>query len=175
MASSSAIPPLLFLSLLPFLPLNAASNVTLGSSLSATSDNNPSWVSPSGDFAFGFRQLNNTDIFLLAIWYAQIPDQTIVWQANTNSPVQAGSNIELTANGLNLTDPNGLTIWSVQPNSTISYGAMLDTGNFILSILSPGQPKTNIPITTIVEQRTLILPYLGFSWFSINPEKSTFC
>ncbi|KAG5539961.1 hypothetical protein RHGRI_020258 [Rhododendron griersonianum] len=168
--ASSEIPPLLLLSLLPFLPLNAASNVTLGSSLSATSDNNPSWVSPSGDFAFGFRQLNNTDIFLLAIWYAQLPDQTIVWHANTTSPVQTGSNIELTANGLNLTDPNGLTIWTAQPaNSTISYGVMLDTGNFILSGTNTAVyvwQSFNYPTDTILP--TQILPLGGMLYSKLS-------
>ncbi|KAF7137216.1 hypothetical protein RHSIM_Rhsim07G0116900 [Rhododendron simsii] len=75
--ASSALSPLILLSLLPFLPLYAASNVTLGSSLSTTSDNPYSWVSPSGDFAFGFRQLNNTDIFLLAIWEYAYPKSSV--------------------------------------------------------------------------------------------------
>ncbi|CAL5429605.1 unnamed protein product [Camellia sinensis] len=123
---------LLLLSLLPFLPIFSASNVTLGSSLSANG-NNSSWISPSVDFAFGFYQLNNTNTFLLAIWYANIPDETIVWHANTTNPVQAGSNVELTASGLTLNDPNGQTIWTSQPNGTVSYGTMLDTGNFVLS------------------------------------------
>ncbi|XP_058222119.1 G-type lectin S-receptor-like serine/threonine-protein kinase LECRK3 [Rhododendron vialii] len=174
MASSSAIPPLLLLSLFPFLPLNAASNVTLGSSLSATSDNNPSWVSPSGDFAFGFRQLNNTDIFLLAIWYAQLPDRTILWQASTTSPVQAGSNIELTASGLSLTDPNGLTIWSVQPNSTVSYGTMLDTGNFILSGTNTdvyAWQSFDYPTDTILP--TQILPLGGMLYSKLSATNYT--
>ncbi|KAI8546670.1 hypothetical protein RHMOL_Rhmol07G0137500 [Rhododendron molle] len=169
--ASSAISPLLLLSLLPFLPLYAASNVTLGSSLSATIDNNPSaWISPSGDFAFGFRQLNNTDIFLLAIWYAQLPDQTIVWHANTTSPVQTGSNIELTTNGLKLTDPNGLTIWTAQSaNSTISYGAMLDTGDFILSGTNTAVyvwQSFNYPTDTILPTQILPLGDMLYSKLS---------
>ncbi|KAF7137884.1 hypothetical protein RHSIM_Rhsim07G0117000 [Rhododendron simsii] len=172
--ASSAIPPppLLLLSLLPLYA--AASNVTLGSSLSTTSDNPSSWVSPSGDFAFGFRQLNNTNIFLLAIWYARIPDQTIVWQANTNSPVQAGSNIELTANGLNLTDPNGLTIWSAQQNSAISYGAMLDTGNFILSATNTYiyvWQSFDYPTDTILP--TQILPLGGMLYSKLSATNYT--
>ncbi|KAH7862244.1 hypothetical protein Vadar_001988 [Vaccinium darrowii] len=172
--ASSAIPLLfIFLSLLPFLPLFAASNVTLGSSLSTT-DDNPSWVSPSGDFAFGFRQLNNTNTFLLAIWYAQIPDQTIVWHANTTSPVQTGSNIKLTANGLTLTDRNGLTIWTAQPNTTINFGAMLDTGNSVLSGNSTGVyvwQSFDYPTDTILP--TQILPLGGMLYSKLSKTNYT--
>ncbi|KAL7188521.1 hypothetical protein ACSBR1_038393 [Camellia fascicularis] len=129
---SSAIHHLLFLSFLPFLPIVSASNITLGSSLSAIGDNS-SWISPSGEFTFGFRQLDNTNIFLLAIWYAKIPDKTIIWHANTTSPVQTESKVELTSSGLTLNSPNGQAIWQAQPDTTISNATMLDTCNFVLS------------------------------------------
>ncbi|KAI7981401.1 G-type lectin S-receptor-like serine/threonine-protein kinase LECRK3 [Camellia lanceoleosa] len=158
---------LLLLSLLPFLPIFSASNVTLGSSLSANG-NNSSWVSPSVDFAFGFYQLNNTNTFLLAIWYANIPDKTIVWHANTTNPVQAGSKVELTASGLTLNDPNGQTLWTSQPNGTVSYGTMLDTGNFVLS-----DTKSNFvwesfsyPTDTILPTQILPLGGMLYSKFS---------
>ncbi|KAH7864622.1 hypothetical protein Vadar_031853 [Vaccinium darrowii] len=165
---SSAIPLLFFLFLFPFLPLFAASIVTLGSSLSATGDN-PSWVSPSGDFAFGFRQLNNTNTFLLAIWYAQIPDQTVVWHAITTSPVQTGSNIKLTADGLTLSDPGGLTLWTAQPNTTVNFGAMLDMGNFILSGNTTGVyvwQSFDYPTDTILP--TQILPLGGILYSKLS-------
>ncbi|GFZ16540.1 hypothetical protein Acr_25g0009490 [Actinidia rufa] len=130
--ASPALSNLLFLSLLPFLPVFAASNITPNSSLSATGGDD-SWISPSGEFAFGFCQINNTSNFLLAIWYAEIPEKTIVWHAKTSSPVQTGSKVELTPNGLTLNDPSDRTIWKAQPNTAVSYGAMLDTGNFVLS------------------------------------------
>ncbi|KAI7981396.1 G-type lectin S-receptor-like serine/threonine-protein kinase LECRK3 [Camellia lanceoleosa] len=158
---------LLLLSLLPFLPIFSASNVTLGSSLSANG-NNSSWISPSVDFAFGFYQLNNTNTFLLAIWYANIPDKTIVWHANTTNPVQAGSKVELTASGLTLNDPNGQTLWTSQPNGTVSYGTMLDTGNFVLS-----DTKSNFvwesfsyPTDTILPTQILPLGGMLYSKFS---------
>ncbi|KAI7989304.1 G-type lectin S-receptor-like serine/threonine-protein kinase LECRK3 [Camellia lanceoleosa] len=130
--ASSATRHLLLLSFLPFLPIFGASNITLGSSLSTIGDNS-SWISPSGDFAFGFYQLNNTNIFLLAIWYANIPEKTVVWHAKTTSPVPSGSKVELTANGLTLNNPDGQTIWQAQLTTTISYASMLDSGNFVLS------------------------------------------
>ncbi|KAI8536841.1 hypothetical protein RHMOL_Rhmol10G0287300 [Rhododendron molle] len=91
MASSAIYRLLIFLSLLPFLPVSGASNITLSSSLTATTGENSSWISPSGDFAFGFRQVYNASIFLLAVWYDKLPDITIVWHANTLTPVQTGS------------------------------------------------------------------------------------
>ncbi|KAJ6945115.1 hypothetical protein NC651_000219 [Populus alba x Populus x berolinensis] len=59
---------------------------------------NPPWLSPSNDFAFGFRQISeNDDFFLLAIWYYKIPDRTVVWYANGGNPAPRGSKVELTA------------------------------------------------------------------------------
>lgn len=72
--------------------------VALGSSLLA-SGNSSSWKSPSGDFAFGFRLLENQNLFLLAIWFNKIPDKTVVWCANGDSPAPKGSKLELTNDG----------------------------------------------------------------------------
>ncbi|GFZ01978.1 hypothetical protein Acr_15g0005870 [Actinidia rufa] len=151
--ASPAISNLLLLFLLPFLPVFAASNITLSSSLSATGGDD-SWISPSGEFAFGFCQIKNTNTLLLAIC--------------------------------------GRTIWKAQPTTTVSYGAMLDTGNFVLSgclkpttrkegsssisqmeeilslIRSPGQAKSSTDLITRVQQLTLMLLNPGFSWFSVN-------
>ncbi|CAK9185002.1 unnamed protein product [Ilex paraguariensis] len=129
---ASAINYLVFFSLLLFSPTLAMANIALTSSLSAINDNS-SWNSPSGDFAFGFHQLNNPNTFLLAIWYANIPDKTIVWHANSTNPIQRGSRLELRTTGLVLNDPQGRTIWTAEPDSTVSDAAMLDSGNFVLS------------------------------------------
>ncbi|GAY43614.1 hypothetical protein CUMW_075860 [Citrus unshiu] len=81
---SLALSCLILLSL-PLLPFLSAANIPLGSALSSTS-NNSSWISPSRDFAFGFRQLNNnSDLFLLAIWFNKIPERTIIWHANEDN------------------------------------------------------------------------------------------
>ncbi|KAJ4712678.1 Receptor-like protein kinase [Melia azedarach] len=122
---------LLPLPLLILLPYLSAANIILGSSLSTTGDNT-SWLSPSGDFAFGFRQLKNSDLFLLAIWFDKIPDRTIVWHANGDNPAPRGSTLELTAGGLSLKDPRGQAIRSLRPPKNVSGAAMLDTGNFVL-------------------------------------------
>ncbi|KAM4083953.1 hypothetical protein ACB094_08G096100 [Castanea mollissima] len=109
-------------------------NVAVGTSLTAT-DNTTSWLSPSGDFAFGFRPLRNQkDLFLLSIWFDKIPDKTVVWYARVDNPVPRGSKVELNADrGLVLTGPQGDKLW---PNDTIvgtvAYGVMSNTGNFVL-------------------------------------------
>ncbi|KAE9450239.1 hypothetical protein C3L33_17863, partial [Rhododendron williamsianum] len=166
MASSAIYLLLIFLSLLPFLPVSGASNITLRSSLTATTGENSSWISPSGDFAFGFRQVYNASIFLLAVWYDRLLDRTVVWHANTSTPVQAGSKVDLLVDGLTLTGPQGETLWKAEPSTTatISHAGMLDTGNFVL--FSTGASNAvyawesfNYPTDTILP--TQILPMGG--------------
>ncbi|KAF8396074.1 hypothetical protein HHK36_017686 [Tetracentron sinense] len=127
--------------LLPFLLLLPIStiaqtyrNVSLGSSLSALNNNNTFWASPSGDFAFGFRQIGSSG-FLLAIWFNKITDKTVVWSANQDKLVGRGSKVELSTDGrLVLNDPQGREIWKAEPMDTgVTYAAMLDTGNLVLA------------------------------------------
>ncbi|KAI8536843.1 hypothetical protein RHMOL_Rhmol10G0287500 [Rhododendron molle] len=164
---------LIFLSLLPFLPISGASNITLSSSLTATTGENSSWISPSGDFAFGFRQVYDASIFLLAVWYDKLPDRTIVWHANTSTPVQSGSKVDLSVDGLTLTGPQGETLWKAEPSTTatISHAGMLDTGNFVL--FSTGASDAvyvwesfNFPTDTILP--TQILPRGGMLYSGLT-------
>ncbi|KAJ6704722.1 G-TYPE LECTIN S-RECEPTOR-LIKE SERINE/THREONINE-PROTEIN KINASE SD2-5 [Salix purpurea] len=108
-------------------------SVPVGASITAT-DDSPSWLSASGEFAFGFHQMENKDYFLLSIWYEKIPEKTVVWYAMGEDPtddpaVSRGSKVELTDDrGLLLSDPQGNLIWT----SRICLGVMNDTGNFVL-------------------------------------------
>ncbi|XP_062015225.1 G-type lectin S-receptor-like serine/threonine-protein kinase RLK1 [Rosa rugosa] len=104
-------------------------------SLSATAGHNSSLLSPSGDFAFGFRQLENSENFLLSIWFAKIPDRTIVWYANGDRPAPKGSIVNLTSSsGLVLKTPQGEQLWKsdLAIAGVVAYGDMNDNGNFIL-------------------------------------------
>ncbi|GLT52515.1 hypothetical protein SLA2020_258530 [Shorea laevis] len=119
-------------------------NVSVGDVLHAD-DRSVTWKSPSNDFELGFRRApDQQDRFLLAIWFANIPNKTIVWSANGDNPVEMGSRVELTSNGLVLTAPSGTEIW--WSNSTqdgtggVSHAAMLDTGNFVIT----GRNSNNI-------------------------------
>ncbi|KAL4387662.1 hypothetical protein GQ457_09G004650 [Hibiscus cannabinus] len=130
--------PLLSPYLLLLLPLavaqSSAGDISVGSSIEATPDAKP-WVSPSCDFAFGFHQLeNNTDLFLLAIWYYKIPSRTIVWYANGDKPAPTRSKAELTADrGLVLSDPQGRLLWrSVFATGDIAFARINDTGNLVV-------------------------------------------
>ncbi|KAK3439461.1 hypothetical protein EUGRSUZ_C04324, partial [Eucalyptus grandis] len=122
--------------LLVTLPLSAKAqanvNITLGSSLTAD-DRNSSWLSPSGEFAFGFLQMGQ-GVHLLAIWFEKIEEKTIVWSANGDNLAPEGSKIQLTTDGqLMLTGSNGTELWSPSPTvAGVAYAAMLDTGNFVL-------------------------------------------
>ncbi|KAL5983358.1 hypothetical protein ACLOJK_017442 [Asimina triloba] len=131
-----SLPNLLFTLFLVLLPVHAltqtSTNVSLGDSLST--DGSSNWVSPSGDFAFGFRRVGSQDLFLLAIWFDKIPEKTIVWSANPDNPVRGGSKVELTTDGrLVLADPQGQEIWKREvTNGTVTSAALLNTGNFVL-------------------------------------------
>ncbi|KAG5566217.1 hypothetical protein RHGRI_001977 [Rhododendron griersonianum] len=116
--------------------VTVATNGTVDVGASITAGDNPTtpWLSASQDFAFGFKQLQDNNLFLLSIWYYKIPDQTIVWYANEGVPVSAGSKVEITAGkGLVLSDPQGGELWSSTPiRNQVANGFMGDTGSFVL-------------------------------------------
>ncbi|WVZ84085.1 hypothetical protein U9M48_031156 [Paspalum notatum var. saurae] len=96
------------------------------------------WLSPSSDFAFGFRPIDgNTSSYFLAVWFSS--NKTVVWYAKTTDPdpavlkVSSGSCLQLTSNGaLSLQDATSREVWNPQVVGA-AYAAMLDTGNFVLA------------------------------------------
>ncbi|KAJ0772020.1 putative protein kinase RLK-Pelle-SD-2b family [Helianthus annuus] len=112
--------------------INGTGSVPVGASLTAT-DNGMPWLSPSGDFAFGFQRIQQ-DNFLLSIWYDKIPEKTIVWCPKGGPMVPRGSKVELRdGRGLVLSDPQGKEVWTSGSNiSDRAYGFMNDTGNFVI-------------------------------------------
>ncbi|KAJ1427212.1 putative serine/threonine-protein kinase [Sesbania bispinosa] len=122
----------LFVTLLPLPTIVAQThrNITLGSSLTTLQNN--SWTSPSGEFAFGFQQIEE-DGFLLAIWFNKIQERTIVWYANGQNLVGKGSKVELTSEGqFWLKDPSGKVIWNPPNFNEVAHAALLDSGNLVL-------------------------------------------
>ncbi|KAJ9128835.1 hypothetical protein P3X46_034429 [Hevea brasiliensis] len=104
-------------------------NISLGTDI--TAGTNDSWRSPSGEFAFGFYPLQN-NLYLVGIWFDKIPERTLVWSANRDTPAEAGSTIRLTFAGqLFLTYSNG-SVQSVYTGAAASLGFMENNGNFVL-------------------------------------------
>ncbi|KAK4262560.1 hypothetical protein QN277_028108 [Acacia crassicarpa] len=135
-------------------------NVALNTILS-TIDQNAPWLSPSGEFAFGFRRIDNTNLFLLAIWFNNIPSKTIVWYANMPNPaVPAGSRVQLTPTGLYLTNLQGQAMWTTgELQGDVSYAEMREDGNFVLASSTSSnlwQTFTN-PTDTLLPNQTLPL------------------
>ncbi|PRQ35339.1 putative protein kinase RLK-Pelle-SD-2b family [Rosa chinensis] len=155
---------LLVLLPLPFFTIaQSYKNISLSSSITAQEDSDPHWASPSGEFAFGFRKIGNAG-FLLAIWFENIQEKTIVWSANRNNPVQQGSSVEFSAEGeLSLTDigtGKRTNIADGQSRDTgVAYAAMLDTGNFVLATRNSTYlwQSFDHPTDTILPTQTLNL------------------
>ncbi|XP_042494952.1 G-type lectin S-receptor-like serine/threonine-protein kinase LECRK3 [Macadamia integrifolia] len=108
-----------------------SSNISLGSSLSPSSSTNSSWLSPSGTFAFGFYPKG--DGFAIGIWFAQIPQQTVVWTLyRDDPPLSINSTLLLTKDGsLILQKTQGGQNKSIV-SSSASRASMFDSGNFVL-------------------------------------------
>ncbi|XP_059281315.1 G-type lectin S-receptor-like serine/threonine-protein kinase LECRK3 [Lycium ferocissimum] len=134
--------------------------VATSSSITAT-DGSTQWLSPSGDFAFGFQKIQDSkDQFLLCIWYAKIHEKTIVWHANMSGPVPQGSRLNLDPQrGLILSDPQGTTLWRTDlVVGNIDYALMNDTGNFVIMGSDSTDPlweSFKYPTDTLLPNQTL--------------------
>ncbi|CAL5018204.1 unnamed protein product [Urochloa decumbens] len=155
---------LLLLLLLSFTSVHAQQNITLGSSLTPQGPSN-FWLSPSGDFAFGFRPIEgNTSSYLLSVWFSKISNKTVAWYAKTSGPepapiqVTSGSRLQLTLGGtLSLLDPTNTEVWTPQSVGVAAYASMLDTGNFVL-VAADGTTKWGTfkdPADTILPTQVL--------------------
>ncbi|KAM3372842.1 hypothetical protein ACQJBY_019638 [Aegilops geniculata] len=136
-------------------------NITLGSSLTPQGPNS-SWLSPSRDFAFGFRPVEgNTSWYLLAVWFDKIPEKTVAWYAKSSQDtlvqVPSSSVLQLTTDGLlSLRNPSNDEVWSPRVTGA-AYASMLDTGDFRL-VGADGKPKWNtfdFPADTILPTQVL--------------------
>ncbi|XP_042481868.1 G-type lectin S-receptor-like serine/threonine-protein kinase LECRK3 [Macadamia integrifolia] len=110
-----------------------SSNISLGSSLSPST--NSSWLSSSGRFAIGFYPQGNG--FAIGIWFAQIPQHTVIWNPLPDDQPYLSSNatLLLTSDGsfiLQLTQDQEIDLRDYVGSVSISWASMLDTGNFVL-------------------------------------------
>ncbi|PKU79443.1 G-type lectin S-receptor-like serine/threonine-protein kinase LECRK3 [Dendrobium catenatum] len=155
---------LLLLTIIAFIAVAGQphNNITLSSYLTTDTAGvtDLSWLSPSGNFAFGFLPLpTNTSLFLLAIWFANLPNTTtLIWTPNRHRPLPPKSSVFLTSDDgqLSLRDPTGTEVWNPGAPEA-SYAAMLDTGDFVLAA-SDGSVLWNSfsdPTDTILPTQTL--------------------
>ncbi|KAL6999522.1 hypothetical protein U1Q18_000682 [Sarracenia purpurea var. burkii] len=99
---------------------------------------NQTIISEGGRFELGFFQSRNFQNYYVGIWYKQIPDLTVVWVANRDSPLPDpfSSTLDLSENGnLVLLNQSRKKIWSSESptspgNST--FAVLEDDGNLVL-------------------------------------------
>ncbi|PRQ49982.1 putative protein kinase RLK-Pelle-SD-2b family [Rosa chinensis] len=124
--------------------------ISFGAHLSTASDKlipgrslsgNQTLTSPAGKFELGFFTRGNSNNYYIGIWYANLPDHTVVWVANRNHPVSdpVSSEFRFLENGnFTLLDQSKSSIWSTQNSmSSVSKSAtytarLLDNGNFVI-------------------------------------------
>ncbi|XP_059285346.1 G-type lectin S-receptor-like serine/threonine-protein kinase At4g27290 isoform X1 [Lycium ferocissimum] len=115
-------------------------NIKVGKSITV----NQKMVSAGGSFALGFFTPGNSTNTYLGIWYNTIPELTVIWTANRESPIPQNSTAVFTIGddgNLVLFDEKDKLIWSSNVSSTSTgelltsnstVGALLDTGNLVL-------------------------------------------
>ncbi|KAK8599440.1 hypothetical protein V6N13_077362 [Hibiscus sabdariffa] len=110
-----------------------AGRIGLGSRLLATEQGRP-WVSDNGTFAFGFTPSDTRDLFLVGIWFAELPgERTLVWSANRNSLVTKDAILELDTTGNLVLMDGDDTVWTSNTSgSRAEFADMSESGNFIL-------------------------------------------
>uniref|UniRef100_A0ACD5X7G3 Uncharacterized protein n=1 Tax=Avena sativa TaxID=4498 RepID=A0ACD5X7G3_AVESA len=127
--------------ILVFLPLDASDDrLVPGKPLSPGT----TIVSDDGQFAFGFFSPSNTSTpasLYLGIWYNGLPELTIVWVANRETPATNGTALMLSfTNTSNLVlsdgDGGGRVIWTTDvaaaTTTSSSEALLLNTGSLIL-------------------------------------------
>nr|POF03120.1 g-type lectin s-receptor-like serine/threonine-protein kinase rks1 [Quercus suber] len=146
-------------------------------------------VSNQKTFALGFFSPGNSNRRYVGIWYYQITEQTIVWVANRDNPLNDSSGILSINSHGNLvlhTQNQTLPIWSTNiasvssTNYSISIAQLLDVGNLVL-VQQHSQrvlwQSFDYPTNTILpfmkvglDQQTGLSRYLT-SWKSLDDPK----
>ncbi|KAL6141274.1 hypothetical protein ACLB2K_059564 [Fragaria x ananassa] len=116
-------------------PSTASDRLIPGQSLSG----NQTLTSPAGKFELGFFTRGNSNNYYIGIWYANLPDHTLVWVANRDRPVSdpLSSEFRFLKNGnFTLLDQSNSSIWSTQTSLSLGSNSatalLLDNGNFVI-------------------------------------------
>ncbi|KAK9092190.1 hypothetical protein Syun_027101 [Stephania yunnanensis] len=104
-------------------------------------------VSKGGTFALGFFSPGNSQKRYIGIWFNKVPEQTVVWVANRNNPINNSSSLVAKIGykgNLVIFDGNSSDhVWSTNVsipistdhhsiNSSALFYKLLDTGNLVL-------------------------------------------
>ncbi|KAL4628669.1 hypothetical protein ACB092_05G257000 [Castanea dentata] len=98
-----------------------------------------SLISKEKNFALGFFSPGNSSHRYLGIWYVKVKNQTVVWVANRNDPINDSSGV-LSINqfgNLVLHDSSNRLVWSTNVSvkgttTTSSVAQLQDSGNLVL-------------------------------------------
>ncbi|XP_066346024.1 G-type lectin S-receptor-like serine/threonine-protein kinase RKS1 isoform X1 [Miscanthus floridulus] len=96
-------------------------------------------ISKDGVFALGFfSPTNSNESLYIGIWYHNIPDRTLVWVANRDSPITnttpSAAKLAITDNQeLALSDSTtGRPLWTTATGGAGVIAVLLSSGNFVL-------------------------------------------
>uniref|UniRef100_A0A0D9V6J9 Receptor-like serine/threonine-protein kinase n=2 Tax=Leersia perrieri TaxID=77586 RepID=A0A0D9V6J9_9ORYZ len=110
---------------------------------------NQTLVSAGGVFRLGFfSPTGAADGPYLGIWYASIPEQTVVWVANSDKPlVNTPGTVILSTDGrLVILDHHNTSVWSsAAPTRNMTPGStarLLDSGNLVVSSDGSNSPES---------------------------------
>ncbi|KAL4618936.1 hypothetical protein ACB092_06G047200 [Castanea dentata] len=117
-----------------------------------------SWPSPSNRFAFGFYQQGSG--FAVGIWLVSQDNRTVVWTANRNGPlVTSNAVVHFNRDGKLVlqTEQGQEQFIAGSAKESVSYAAMLDSGNFVLydTDNKPQWQSFENPTDTILGGQTL--------------------
>lgn len=106
-------------------------------------DNGQTLVSIDESFELGFFSASTSSSRYIGIWFKKVPQQTVVWVANKNSPILDFSGvltINATGNMVILNNQSVIPIWSSN-SSTTSFNPvlqLLNNGNLVIKDGSTG-------------------------------------
>lgn len=130
----SVVAILLVFSCSCFMLLASEESMKMGKSITG----NQKMISAGGSFALGFFTPGNSTFTYLGIWFNTIPEQTVIWVANRESPIPQNSTAVFTIGrdgNFVIFDEKDKLIWSSNVSSELllisnsTVGALLDNGN----------------------------------------------
>ncbi|KAL2495217.1 S-locus lectin protein kinase family protein [Forsythia ovata] len=125
-------------------------------------------VSSGNAFALGFFSPGKSRNRYIGIWYNKVPEQTVVWVANRDNPINGTSGVLVIDPAGNLVLSNesrNLSVWSTNVSSITlqksSSAQLMETGNFVLF---QDQSRSVIAWQSFDYPTNTILPNMKVGW-----------